>query len=164
VPDHSFDEFVRASLPTLSRQAYALTGSVDRGEDLLQDTLVKVARAWRRIRRDDGNALAYTRKAMLNTYLSGWRALRRRGQPVPYEDDRPAPDAYGAVDSRDVLRRAMAALPRDQRAVLVLGYLDDLPDEQIAAILDRRPATVRSLRFRALTTLRKHLTLEATHV
>ncbi len=164
MPDHSFDEFVRVSLPSLSRQAYALAGSIDRGEDLLQDTLVKVARAWRRIRTDEGTALAYTRKAMLNTYLSSWRALRRRGQPVPYEDDRPAPDAYHTIDSRDVLRRAMAGLPRDQRAVLVLGYLDDLPDEQIAAILDRRPATVRSLRFRALQTLRKHLSLEATHV
>lgn len=163
--DPSFEEFVHASLPALSRHAYALAGGAEAGQDLLQDTLVKVARAWRRVRRE-GNPLAYARTAMLNTYLSTWRAIRRRGVAVPYEEDRPGTgDAYAQIDARDVLRRALRALPRDQRAVLVLGYLDDLSDEQIATLLDRRPATVRSLRHRALTTLRAHLaSKEQSHV
>jgi RNA polymerase sigma-70 factor (sigma-E family) len=157
VTEKSFEEFVHASLPALSRHAYALTGGADAGQDLLQDTLVKVARAWRRIRRE-GNPLAYTRTVMLNTYLSAWRALRRRGVVVPYDEDAStAGDAYAQIDSRDVLRRALAALPRDQRAVLVLGYLDDLTDDEIAGLIDRRPATVRSLRHRALQTLRARL-------
>lgn len=154
--DQSFEEFVHASLPALSRHAYALTGSADRGEDLLQDTLLKVARAWRRVRRD-GNPMAYARTTMLNTYLSTWRALRRRGTTVEYGDTRAGPDEYQQIDARDALRRALGALPRDQRVVLVLGYLDDLTDDQIATELGRKPSTVRSLRRRALQTLRLHL-------
>lgn len=152
--DQSFEDFVHVSLPTLSRYAHALTGAADRGEDLVQDTLVKVARAWRRIRHD-GNALAYARKTMFNTYLSAWSKLRRHAT-VPLSDDRASPDAYGQIDSRDELRRALAGLPRDQRAVLVLGYLDDLSDDRIAEMLDRRPATIRSLRHRGLQALRAH--------
>jgi RNA polymerase sigma-70 factor (sigma-E family) len=155
VPE-TFEEFARASMPALGRYAYALTGTVDAGEDLVQDTLVKVSRAWRRMRTDE-HPLAYARVVMLRTYLSAWRALARRPRMVPLHEDRPGPDEFAGVDARDVLRRTLARLPRDQRAVLVLGYLDDLPDEEIAELLGRRPGTVRSLRHRALATLRLRL-------
>ncbi|MDI1462578.1 SigE family RNA polymerase sigma factor [Catellatospora sp. KI3] len=159
MPDHSFDEFVRATLPTLRRYAYALTGSAAAGDDLIQDTLVKVAGAWRRVHRD-GNPTAYARTAMLNTYLSAWRLRRNRPQLVPLDVDRAGPDSYATVDLRDQLRRALASLPRDQRAVLVLGFLDDLSDDQMAAMLSRRPATVRSLRARGLAALRGQLAVQ----
>jgi RNA polymerase sigma-70 factor (sigma-E family) len=154
----SFEDFVRASLPALARYAYSLTSNRAEAEDLLQDALLKVSRAWRHIRAD-GNALGYARTAVLRTYLSAWRGLRRRPRPIPLDNDpgHSAPDAYGQVDARDQLRRALAQLPPAQRAVLVLGYLDDLADDQIAELLDRRPATVRSLRLRGLASLRRHL-------
>lgn len=156
MPDQDFADFVGTSLPTLTRYAYALTGERHAAEDLVQDTLVKLSRGWRRVRRD-GNPMGYARTAMFRAYISGWRARKR--SPVWHEyRDRPAPDdQYAQVEIRDVLRRALADLPRLQRAVLVLGYLDDLPDEEIADLLDRRPATVRSIRHRALLTLRKRL-------
>jgi photosystem II stability/assembly factor-like uncharacterized protein len=54
--DSTFTEFVGVSLPTLSRYAYALTGNVHAGEDLVlvQDTLVKLAGRWRHVKRDNG--------------------------------------------------------------------------------------------------------------
>jgi RNA polymerase sigma-70 factor (sigma-E family) len=153
----TFAEFAGESLPTLSRYAYALTGNVHASEDLVQDTLVKLAGAWRRVRRD-GNPLGYARAVMFRTYVSRWRSARRR--PVHEKlDDGPSPtDEYGAVDARDALRRALATISRLQRAVLVLGYLDDMTDDEIAALLDRRPATIRSLRHRGLRALRERLT------
>jgi RNA polymerase sigma factor (sigma-70 family) len=62
------------------------------------------------------------------------------------------------VDIRDLLRRALTTLPRTQQAVLVLSYLDDAPDGEIASVIGRRPATVRSLRQRGLKALRAQLT------
>jgi RNA polymerase sigma-70 factor (sigma-E family) len=154
----SFEQFVRDSLPALMRHAYALTGNTHAAEDLVQDTLVRLAGVWRRIDRE-GNPLAYTRMVMLRIYLSRWRSLRRR--PVPQQlVETPAPDdAYAGVDERDSLRRGLMALPRLQRAVLVLGYLDGMADEQIAELLDRRPATIRSLRSRGLQALRGRFSL-----
>ncbi|MBO0870530.1 MAG: sigma-70 family RNA polymerase sigma factor [Micromonosporaceae bacterium] len=148
-----FEQFVRESLPALMRHGYALTGDTHLAEDLVQDTLVRLAGVWRRVDRE-GNPLAYARMVMFRIYLSRWRSLRRR--PAAQQlVELPAPgDPYAGVDDREALRRGLMALPRLQRAVLVLGYLDDMGDEQIAALLDRRPATIRSLRFRALQALR----------
>jgi RNA polymerase sigma-70 factor (sigma-E family) len=156
MPDANFTQFAGDSLPALSRYAYALTGDRHAGEDLVQDTLVKMARAWRHVR-DDGNPLGYARAVMFRTYVSRWRVVRHRPKSVEYHEE-PAPgDAYADVDARDALRRALADLPRLQRAVLVLGYLDDLADDDIAALLERRPATIRSLRHRGLQALRQRL-------
>jgi RNA polymerase sigma factor (sigma-70 family) len=52
------------------------------------------------------------------------------------------------------LWRSLAALPRRQRAVLVLRYYEDLSDEQIAKMLDISRGTVRSQAARALDKLR----------
>jgi RNA polymerase sigma-70 factor (sigma-E family) len=155
-PERGFDAFVEQSLPSLGRYAYILTGDVHATEDLVQDTLVKLAGAWRRINQE-GNPIGYARAVMFRTFVSRWRFLRRHpAQEIPA--DRPAGrDEFADVDVRDQLRRAMAGLPRLQRAVLVLGYLDDLADEEIARLLERRPATIRSLRHRGLQTLRQRM-------
>lgn len=149
----TFEQFVHESLPALMRHAYALTGNIHAAEDLVQDTLVRLSGAWRRIDRD-GNPLAYTRMVMLRIYISRWRSLRRRPVPQQLVEMPARDDAYAGVEDRDSLRRGLMGLPRLQRAVLVLGYLDDMADEEIAVLLDRRPATIRSLRSRALQTLR----------
>ena len=74
--DESFEAFVRASLSELGRYAYALVGPNDNGE-LVQDTLVKMAGAWRRIR-SDGNPVGYARTVMFRLYVSRWRRRRCR--------------------------------------------------------------------------------------
>ncbi|MER5456949.1 sigma factor-like helix-turn-helix DNA-binding protein [Micromonospora sp. NPDC002389] len=61
------------------------------------------------------------------------------------------------VEDGDLLRRLLAGLPPAQRAVLVMAYLDDLDDAAIAEAIGRRPATVRSLRHRALDAIRPGL-------
>ena len=159
MPDQKFDDFVGECLPALSRYAYVLTGNVYAGEDLVQDTLVKLAGAWGRVRRE-GNPLGYARAVMFRTFVSRWRVLRRQPKFEPYADSAVEQDQYAEIDARDAVRRAVASLPRFQRAVLVLGYLDDLPDEEIARLLERRPATIRSLRHRALAALRARLESE----
>jgi RNA polymerase sigma-70 factor (sigma-E family) len=166
MPALSFVQFASASLPALTRYARALTGGAAAGDDLVQDTLVKVWGSWWRVR-DDGNPLAYARAVMFRTYVSRWRSLRRRPEASATSDVAATDDQYATVDERDELRRALAALPRPQRAVLVLTYLDGMPDDEIATLLDRRPATIRSLRYRGLQALRERLTrhdwTEASH-
>ena len=46
------DEFVEGHVAALDRYAYALTGDRHAADDLVQETLVRVAGAWRRNRRD----------------------------------------------------------------------------------------------------------------
>ena len=159
--DATFERFVGDSLPALMRHAHALAGDVHAAEDLVQDTLVRMIGAWRRIDKD-GNPLAYARMVMFRTYLNRWRHRRRRPTLQPLVELAAPGDAYATVELRESLRRALAQLPRLQRAVLVLSYLDDLPDEDIAVVLQRRPTTIRSLRFRGLRALRDRLPFDDT--
>ena len=50
------------------------------------------------------------------------------------------------------------ALPWKQRTAIVLRYVADLPDDEIAAVLGCRRSTVRSLVARGLATIRSEVT------
>jgi RNA polymerase sigma factor (sigma-70 family) len=56
-----------------------------------------------------------------------------------------------------LVRAALAALPRQQRAVLVLRYFDDLPEASIAKILGCSAGTVKTHAHRGLRALRATL-------
>jgi RNA polymerase sigma-70 factor (sigma-E family) len=161
VQDQSFDEFVEDHLARLDRYAYALTGDKYAADDLVQETLVRVAGAWRRIRRD-GNPTGYATTVMFRTYISIWRSRRRAPQVLELIDE-PASviDPYASVDARLTLRRALRTLPRLQQAVLVGTYLRDHDDAEIAELIGRSQSTVRSLRHRGLKALAFALGTEA---
>ena len=65
--DSSFDEFVHGHIAALDRYAYALTGERHAAEDLVQETLVRVAGAWRRVHRE-GNPTGYATTGRPNPY------------------------------------------------------------------------------------------------
>ena len=71
--------------------------------------------------------------------------------------DRRARDT-DAVDDRHSLLPVLRELPARQRAVLVLRYLCDLADEDVAATLGISTGTVRSQAARGLATLRSRQT------
>jgi RNA polymerase sigma factor (sigma-70 family) len=67
-----------------------------------------------------------------------------------------------AVVDHDRMWHALATLPPRQRTVLVLRFYEDLPDAEIARLLDAKEGTVRSLASRALQTLRSGALVEET--
>ena len=70
--------------------------------------------------------------------------------------------AFGRFDpevSVDVLR-ALATLPRMQRAVLVLRYFEDRPVADVAELLGISEGTVKSYAHRGVTTLRESVHLK----
>ena len=154
--DADFAEFVDGSLPALLRFGYVLTGSAQEAEDLVQDALAKSLRRWRQVRAD--NPVAYTRRIMINTHLARWRRwgarVRLGGVPEAAADD----GGLARGEDWDALRRALAVLPSRQRAVVVLRYLEDLPDAAIAVLLGCSTGTVRSHASRGLAALRPLLT------
>ena len=148
-----FEEFVRAAGPGLLRFAHVLTLDRQLAEDLAQETLIRVGLAWRRVRRD-GNPVGYANRTMVTTFLN---SRRRRSAPVlpgPAADPGAPDPALGRVEDAAELRGRLAALPPQQRAAVVLRYLLDLPDEEIAGLLGCRPGTVRAHVSRGLATLR----------
>jgi len=148
---------VAARAPALLRLAVMLTGDRTEAEDLLQATLLRTLRHADRIAAMAAPA-AYLRRALVHEHVSGVRRLGRRVRTTPLEGQDVADDQTPKADQRDATWRLLSTLPRQQRAVLVLRFYEDLPDRDIAAALGCSEPTVRSNASRALATLRTRLT------
>ena len=151
-----FEDWVTARSGALARSAYLLTGDVQLAEDLVQETLARVAQHWRRLDRHHGPD-AYARRVMHNLAIDRWR--RRRVRPAEVlTDDHPelrgADDQDAAVEHRVVLRTALLRLTARQRAVLSLRFLEDLTEVQSATVLGCSVSTVKSQTRDALARLR----------
>ena len=144
----TFDSFVATRGRALWRSAWLLTGDMHRAEDLVQTVLAKTYPHFARV--GDGFE-AYVRTAMFRTYVSWWR--RRWTGELPGDVDTRSTDAPDLALRSDV-RRALAALPRQQRAVVVLTFYDDLTGPQSAAVLGVSVGTIKSTLSRALAKLR----------
>jgi RNA polymerase sigma-70 factor (sigma-E family) len=148
---------VTATAGRLLRTAMFLVHDRHIAEDILQVAYERVARRWHRVA--GGNPEAYTRKVLVNLAIDeNRRRARRRDLPVGSMTDlervagaSPLPGAP-ATGLEEVLR----SLPAKQRAVVVLRYLCDLSEHEIADTLGVSPGTVKSHASRAMATLRKH--------
>lgn len=152
--DAEFTAFVDAATQSLGRTAWLLTGDRDLAAELVQATLVKTYVAWARVRPD--GALAYARRILVNLDVDTRRA--RHGTVAMAEPpDRPVEPGDGRVDERERLGRLLAQLPARQRRVVVLRYLHDLSEQEVAAELGLPLGTVKSSSARGLAALRSAL-------
>lgn len=153
-----FDRFVAENVDRLLRTAYLIAWDEREAEDLVQECLFKVARRWPKIRSMDQPS-AYARRILVNLAIDGAarRTRRRRELEPALGAAEPFADPLGALHDRADLLGALAELPRDQRAVLVLRYFNDLTETQAAAVLGCSEGTVKSRASRGLTRLRQAL-------
>lgn len=154
-PPAGFAEFVAARSAVLLRAAWLLTGDRQLAEDLLQTALAASWRRWPQIG-GSGDPEWYVRRVLVNTFLT-WRRRRWwRELPAAALPERPGVehDHASGTAERDAVRRALARLTRQQRAVVVLRYAEDLSVLETARLLGCSPNTVKVQASRALAVLR----------
>jgi RNA polymerase sigma-70 factor (sigma-E family) len=157
--EEEFTRFVADRTVALLRVAHALTGDQHAAEDLVQNALAKAMLRWRHI---EENPEAYVRRILYHDHISGWRRRRRRPEtPMAVVPEPPGPDGTDAAHLRLLLRAALLELPPRQRAVIVLRYLDDRSEREVAEILGCRVGTVASQASRALAKLRRLVPAQA---
>jgi RNA polymerase sigma-70 factor (ECF subfamily) len=139
-------------LDRLYRAAWALCGSREDAEDLVQETYARVLARPRFLRNDDD--LGYLLRALRNTFFNRRRAERARPQTAPLPDtldlvaDPRAREPQAAVEAGE-LYAAIAALPDDFRDVLVAVDVTGLSYKEAARSLKIREGTVMSRLYRA---------------
>ena len=151
-----FAQFGEARQRALQRTAWLLTGDWALAEDLVQTALARSWPRWERIQRRDDPEI-YVRRVMLNTWSTWYRRKWRGEKPAAaVPDSAAAGDMAAEVAVRLAVREALGSLPRRQRAVLVLRIYDDLPEAQVAHVLNCAVGTVKATMSQALAKLREN--------
>lgn len=148
-----FDDHYRA----LRGLAYLITGDSARSEEIVMEAFVKVFTGWSRFRRVDDQR-AYLRQVVVNLCRSRFRREKveqRVNALVHRWEQQKEPREYEAhMDLWNAVRK----LPERQRACIVLRYYEDLPEAEIAQVLDCSVGTVKSQLFKARAHLERELT------
>ncbi len=153
----TFEDWLREQLPRMVRFADALCGRAV-SEEIVQDVAVKVHARWSKIERLEHRE-AYVRRMITNEHLS-WRRKWARLVPHAELDDHLRPSQPSIADQhadRAELITELDRLPRKQRTVVVLRYVEGRADPEIADLLGCSEVTVRSHASRARATLRIEL-------
>jgi RNA polymerase sigma factor (sigma-70 family) len=150
------DEEFLGEFETLHRRAYQaayrLCGDREVSEDIAQETLTRAYTRWSRLddRREGWVVTTATRIA-----IGRWRREERfgrirsaRSEPEPIES---------AVVTRLDLVRLLSSLPKRQREVAVLRFLEDRSEAEVARLLRCSAGTVKQHTTRALTKMRSTL-------
>ena len=158
--DDEFRAFYFAESARLKGIALLMVADRGRAEELTQEALLRAYKAWPRIRRQDPGP--YVRTALMNLCRNDYRRrLLERSHPADAIRDTESPDSK--IEEAMRLADALKALPPIRKAAIVLRYYEDLPETEIARILDRPLNTVKSDIRRALQTVRPLLQEGATH-
>jgi RNA polymerase sigma-70 factor, ECF subfamily len=152
--DEEFRQFVAARAQALCRTAFLLTGDWQAGEDLVQEALTKTYTRRRRLR-DPAALEPYARKVLVSLFLTWRRRSFHRELPHAELPDFGGADKFDQLADRGGMWSALAALPAQQRAVLVLRYYEDLAEADIAAVLHVSAGAVKTHAARGLDRLRR---------
>ncbi|MFL6061257.1 MAG: SigE family RNA polymerase sigma factor [Marmoricola sp.] len=145
-----FEAFVVTRRPSLVRSAVLLGCRPDDAEDLVQVTLTRCVRHWRKVARAD-RPEAYVYRMLVNV-MNDERSRRWHGE-LPTET-LPEPDPVETDLSIGLaVRAALTRLSPEHREVLVLRFYADLSERETARALGVPAGTVKSRTARALAAL-----------
>ena len=167
-----FEDFVKGYADRAFRFAYRLCGNAEDAREYVQESFLKVLRAWDGLE-PGGTFESWYFSVLRNVAFDGKRRADRRREvpldmPLPGADadlvaDRVADGAVPMLDAlesgeRDrLVRAALDALPLDQRRVLVLVDMEGRSYDDIARIVKAPVGTVRSRVSRARSAFRRAL-------
>lgn len=138
--------------PLVYRLAYARTGSHADAEDVCQDVFLTLARKNPDFETEE-NRRAWLIRVTINRAASLWRTPWKRR--VTLGDESARHRTVAPIDSD--LADALSALSGDDRALIQLHYYEGFKTEEIAAMLGRKHATVRTQLMRARKRLKAQL-------
>ena len=155
----SFSDRLVALLPKLRRLAHGLAGSADEGDDLVQGACERAL--LRSEQFQPGTRFDYWMFSILrNLWIDSLRRRKRQELSVDPGDlaDHPGGDAEEEATAKLTaaeVRRAVAALPAEQREALLLVCVEGVGYKRAAEILQLPMGTVTSRVFRARLALGK---------
>jgi RNA polymerase sigma-70 factor (ECF subfamily) len=155
----AFEQLVRMYERPLYNYLYRMCGNGADAEELAQAALV---RSWEKLDSFRGASSFKTWLYRIATNLC-YNLKSRRKPTEELSEFLPAPDSerpeaeFRQKVREELVRRALDALPADQRSALVLSTYQELSYREIAEAMGKSVRAVDSLLFRAKTNVRKQL-------
>jgi len=160
--EKAFEKLVKTCEKRVYLLALRYTNNPSDAMDISQETFVKAFRSIRTFKGDSAPE-TWVYRIAVNTALDFVRRTARKNEmplqasdeegedySVELPDESYAPDrAAEQLDLRETLNAAIAQLPEEQRQVVILRDVNDLPYGQIGQILGLNEGTVKSRLFRA---------------
>jgi RNA polymerase sigma-70 factor (ECF subfamily) len=155
----SFDSWYRQEYRSVVGLVFSLTGNLAAAEELTQDAFVEAHKRWGTLSTYDDPG-GWLRKVAMNKARSGFRRRAAEARAYARHVGR-ARAATGELPvSAEQFWAAVRQLPTQQAHVVALHYLEDLPVDRIADVLEITPGTVKTHLHRARATLALRLTAE----
>lgn len=151
--DEEVASLFRRHYAPMCRLAYVILGDAGAAEEVVMEALVKTFSGWMRIK-DLDKSEAYLKRAVVNGCRSKIRrkTIESRAAVVLRSQALQSSSMPTDADQRETRRevwQAIRMLPERQRAAVVLFYYEDLPEAEIADILQCSIGTVKSQLFKA---------------
>jgi RNA polymerase sigma-70 factor (ECF subfamily) len=161
----AFDLIVERHRRAVYHLCWRFVGNHEDASDLSQEVFLRAFRGLRGFRGRSSLATWLYRIGVnicMNRISLKETAARKMTEPI---DEREYVDTRGDSPSDALIkeerdrrvRAAIAALPRKQRATLILRIYQEMSHQEIAAVLDSSVGTVKANFFHALSSLRKRL-------
>ena len=146
----SFERSFEALYRLAYRVAFRILGDRSDAEDVAQETLARAVLRWSRLEaRPEGWVSRVASNLAVDRYRQRVRSRRPRSGPIGVVDDR--------MGERADLVAALRSLPRRQREVVVLRYLADFSEADVAAALGCSVGSIETHASRGLAALRQRL-------
>ncbi len=147
--------------PGIYRYALRLLGDKSLAEDCVSETFSRLLAGLRNGKGPDQYVQAYLYRIAHNWITDIYRrrpppTLPLRPELLMDADLEPFQETARRMEQEQV-RTALAYLTPEQRQVIVLKYLEDLPHEEIARALDKPVGAIKALQHRGLAALRRLL-------
>lgn len=146
------------------RYIYARTKRKEDAEDLVQTVFLKVYKSIGNFQEQQKPPLAYFFSVARNAVIDYWR----KKKDIPFKD--PDTALSNIPDTRNnpqevvqkkiishILSQAITRLTEEQQEVIVLKFINELSNREIAALISKSEEAVRQLQCRALKALRTYL-------
>lgn len=158
----AFDELMRRHERHVFQIAFAYVRDADSAMEIVQNVFVKAFRRLAHIR-NDGSFRAWLARVACRESIDSFRRSRRRRGEMPLEDLAVASPEPGQEEAlirarrSDLIRSAIGKLNPRQQAAVSLRYFEGASLREIAARLDCDVNLTKSILFRSLGKLRRHL-------
>jgi RNA polymerase sigma-70 factor (ECF subfamily) len=148
---------IETEIPRLRRYARALTRDPGAADDLVQDCLTRALDKFA-LWQSGSDLRAWLFTILHNQHVNRIRRATREGTAVRLNESEPqlacAPQQPKRLELRD-LDRAIARLPEEQRAVILLVGLEGMRYDEVASVLGVPVGTIRSRLSRGREALRR---------